>query len=103
MSGPHRRPPSLPPGHSGEAVGAPRLGAHAVMHEEEAGRVILLLDAEQPRIVRAPVGVLPLSLEEAAFRDVGSGMGDDPLELIHGVDDPPRIPASISKVRLVTA
>src|SRR6516164_8178774 len=60
-----------------EAVGAPFFAAHAVMHEEETTRVVLPLDAQQPRIVRSPIRFLPIALEEAALRHIRAGIRRD--------------------------
>ena len=52
----HPPPTSLGSGRSREAVGAPALAADPVMNEEEAIGIVLVLQREQPRVVRTPEG-----------------------------------------------
>jgi hypothetical protein len=46
-----------------------------MMDEEEAVRIVFLLDREKPGIILAPVLLLPVLIEEACLRDIGAGVG----------------------------
>ena len=54
------------------------------MGEEEAVGVVFPFDLCESCVVRAPVGLLKVGLEEVAFGDVGSTVGGDGAEFVHG-------------------
>src|SRR5579863_1454330 len=56
-----------------EAVRAPVLAPHAVVHDEEPFRVVLLLDGSEALVVRAEVRLLPALVEEVALRQIRPG------------------------------
>src|SRR4030095_8196970 len=66
-----------------EPVRAPALAPHPVMDEEEPVGVVALLDREEARVVRAPVGLLPGFLEEVALGHVRACGGRYPPDLPH--------------------
>ena len=66
-----------------EPVRAPVFAADAVMEEEEAIRIVFVLDRAKPRVVLAPEGVLPVRLEEIGFPDVGADAGQELADFVH--------------------
>src|SRR5580704_7353017 len=68
---------ALPPAQTDKPNFAPFLAADAVADKEQAVRIIALLDGEQPRIIRAPIGPLPVSLKITALRDVSATLWRD--------------------------
>src|SRR5438128_4720939 len=85
-----------------EAIGTPLFGPHAVMDEEEAGRVILLFHRRQSGVIRTPEGLLPGALEEVAFRDIGPCPGYDLQQFVHRCADLAGMSASDCNIRLMT-
>ena len=53
--------------HAREAILAPVFAADAVMHEEQARRIVTPLDLQQALVIRPPIRALPLRLEQAAL------------------------------------
>jgi cold shock protein len=82
-------------------VAAPLNAADRVMDKEEAVRVVLALDGQQPLVVRTPIGPLPIFLEEIALGDVGGGLRRDPTQLAHGVGDRRRLGARLIEVGFI--
>src|SRR5262249_1121840 len=70
-----------------KTVGAPGFAAHAMVDEEQAGRIVSLFHGEEPRVVRPPIGVLPPSLEEIAFGKIAAAARGDRLQYCHGPSD----------------
>src|SRR5215472_13422806 len=64
-----------------EAVHAPLLAPHPVMHDVESLGVVLLLDRLQARVIGAEVVLSPALVEEVALREVGAGLRGDLPEL----------------------
>ena len=58
-----------------ESVSAPVFAADAMMHSEQAVRVVAPLDIGEARVVRTPEGLLPVLLEIVALVEVGAGPG----------------------------
>src|SRR5437764_447402 len=92
----------LAPAQPGEAVGAPVFAANPVMHEEEAVGVVFLLDGQQSRIVRAPIGGLPVGLEEVAFGKIRARPRCHAFQLVHRFADRASISAIHLEVRPMT-
>src|SRR5256885_2141175 len=65
----------------GEAIRAPVLASHTVVHEEQTFRIVLCLDGPQARVVLAPERLPPLCVEIVALRDVGAGARGDAAQL----------------------
>ena len=49
-----------------EAIPAPAFAAHAIVNEEQAIRIIFRLDGGKARVVRAPIGILPVDVTNTA-------------------------------------
>jgi len=81
-----------------KTVVAPLLATDPVVDKEEAVRVVLALDGQQPLVVRTSIGALPIFLEEIALRDIGGGLRRDPAQLAHGVADRRRLGARVDEV-----
>ena len=67
-------PDCSPSAHAREPVVAPVLAAHAVMHEEQPVRIVSRLRPPAAAGSSSPVGALPVGLEEAALRYIGTGI-----------------------------
>ena len=63
-----------------EPVGAPGFAADAVVHVEQAARVVVVLDRLETGVVLAPERGLPVGFEKVGLIDVGSGSGGQGLE-----------------------
>src|ERR1700746_2518789 len=85
-----------------EAVGAPLLGADAIVHDEQPIRVVLLLNPGKARIIGPPVGSLEVFLEVIAFADIGSVIPSDRPQLIPELIDPSRSFPAFGNRRLMT-
>src|ERR1700722_14756877 len=70
-----------------KSVRAPILAAGTVMHKEEAGRIVLIFDCSQPRIILSPVRLLPCFVEIITLRNIRAGFRDDFPELVHCLTD----------------
>src|SRR5260370_25078708 len=88
--------------HSREAVVAPALAAHPVMHEEEAVRIVFVLHGEQPRVVRSPERFTPRLVKEIAFRHIGADARQHLPDLVHRLLDHFYMTASGREIRLAT-
>src|SRR2546423_5245796 len=74
-------PPAAGSRRRGEAIRAPVLASHTVVHEEQTFRIVLCLDGPQARVVLAPERLPPLCVEIVALRDVGAGARGDAPQL----------------------
>src|SRR5713226_7845839 len=68
-----------------KSVGAPFVAADAMMGKEQAVRIVALLDRSQAIEVRAPIGLLPVGLEEVRLRQIGTRSRRDLQEFIDGL------------------
>src|SRR3984957_17085911 len=66
-----------------ESIGAPVLAADAVMKEKETVRVVFAFDREQPLVVLAPEGLLPMRLEEIGFPDIRADARQEFADWVH--------------------
>src|SRR5580704_8180815 len=71
----------------GKTVGAPGLAADAMMHEEQPVGVVFLFDLTQPRVVRAPIGILTGRVEKIAFGEIGAARRGEFAEFVDGLGD----------------
>src|SRR6266566_49208 len=88
---------------SRKAVGAPPFRADPVVYKEQSCRVIFLLHPQQPRIIAAPVRVLPTLFKKIALRNIRAPVRRHGAKLTH---TPADLPARFSyrrHVRLVAA
>src|SRR5205809_651031 len=78
-------------GKARESVGAPVFAADAVVHEEEAIRIVFVLDRAQLRVIPAPERLLPARIEVVALRDIRSRSRRNFAQLRRGEIDQPCI------------
>jgi len=53
------------------------------MNEEEAVGIVFAFNLAQPRVINAPIGLLPARLEEIAFGEVGAAIGRQLSQFFH--------------------
>src|ERR1700691_3053061 len=68
-----------------KSILAPIFTADAVMDEEQALRIILALDFQQPRIIRSPESSLPINLEIITLGNVRARARSDLGKLLHSL------------------
>jgi CheY-like chemotaxis protein len=66
------------------SVRAPVFAADTMVDEKETARVVATLDFQEPRVIRAPEGLLPVRLEVIALVDVGAGIRSCGTQRRHG-------------------
>src|SRR5262245_10206074 len=88
--------------HPRKTIGAPAFAADAVMHDEQAVRIVLRLHRAEPRAVLAPEGGLPVLLEEIALGEIGAAGLQPAADLVHRPPDRPRLTAGGGHVRLTS-
>jgi hypothetical protein len=85
-----------------EAVGAPGLAAHTVVHEKQAVGIVFLFHCAEPSVVRAPERLLPILLKVIGLREVGAAIGNDLAQFDHRRLDPGGVTPRYGKIGLVT-
>src|SRR5579872_2492042 len=70
-----------------KSVGAPAFAADAMMNVEEAVGIVFLLDGAEPRVMAAPIGLLPIRLEEIALPYIGGGAWNELAQFAHRLGD----------------
>src|SRR6266566_9716964 len=71
-----------------EAVRAPLFRADTIVYKEQSRRVVFLLQRSEPRIIAAPIGMLPVLFEETTFRDIRSAVWRQCAQLVHANMNP---------------
>src|ERR1700677_37312 len=66
-----------------ESIGAPVLAADPVMEEEEAVRIVFILDREKPCVVFAPERLLPMRLEVICLPHIGANARQELADCVH--------------------
>src|SRR5262250_524654 len=89
------------PGCGARPVGSSGLGADAVVHGEQAGGVVAVLDLGEAGVVVAPKRCLPVVLEVVGFGEVGGGRPGEGFERCHGGGDVPGVLACFRDIGLV--